>query len=224
MEASKDLREDLAILIPGAGAGLRLGRGPKAFLELEGRPLAAWVARKARTLAAEVIVAVPPGLCAAFAAACPGCRVLEGGESRQDSVARLVEASTRPLLLLQDAARPFASLDLMRAVAAAAAESGAAGAFLEPDVPVARLLNGRVVEAFEPDQVGIFQAPQAFARELLVRTLALADARGWKAQSTLQLVLRAGIPVRAVPGEKTNLKVTTEEDWKMAAGLVGLLA
>ena len=89
---------------------------------------------------------------------------------------------------------------------------------------MAVLREGLVVQDFRADQVGVFQAPQAFERNLLVQVLAQAAARGWCEQSTLQLVLRAGIPVRAVPGEKTNLKVTTEEDWKMAEGMIGLLA
>jgi 2-C-methyl-D-erythritol 4-phosphate cytidylyltransferase len=54
---------------------------------------------------------------------------------------------------------------------------------------------------------------------LLLEVLALAAANGWSEQSTLQLVLRAGLPVRAVAGEKTNIKLTTEEDWAMAASL-----
>ena len=31
---------------------------------------------------------------------------------------------------------------------------------------------------------------------------------------SMQLALRAGVPVRAVPGEKLNIKITTEEDWR----------
>ena len=49
-----------------------------------------------------------------------------------------------------------------------------------------------------------------------------ADAHAWQEQSTIQLALRAGITVRAVPGEKTNIKLTTIEDWNMAGHLAGL--
>jgi 2-C-methyl-D-erythritol 4-phosphate cytidylyltransferase len=108
----------------------------------------------------------------------------------------------------------------MRAVLEAARESKAAGAFLQPDVPVARIRDGLVVEDFQRGQIGIFQAPQAFERTLLAKVLAEADARGWKEQSTIQLVLRTGIPVRAIPGEKTNIKLTTEEDWRLAQSLI----
>ncbi|MBL0211947.1 MAG: 2-C-methyl-D-erythritol 4-phosphate cytidylyltransferase [Holophagaceae bacterium] len=215
---------DLSILIPAAGRGDRLGRGPKAFLELDGRPLVGWLAAKAREVGSEVIIAVPPEHLERLASLCPGCRGIAGGATRQETIALLAQASTKPWLLLQDAARPFATAALMRAVVAAARETGAAGAFLRPDVPVARIEGGIVREHFRPDQVGVFQAPQAFERSLLLRVLAEAEAQGWSEQSTVQLVLRAGLLVRAVPGEKTNLKLTTEADWAMATSLKEWLA
>jgi 2-C-methyl-D-erythritol 4-phosphate cytidylyltransferase len=43
--------------------------------------------------------------------------------------------------------------------------------------------------------------------------------RGWREQSTLQLAFRAGRPVRVVPGEKQNIKLTTADDWVVAEAL-----
>lgn len=215
---------DVSVLIPAAGRGDRLGKGPKAFLELAGRPMLAWVAGKALRLAGEVVIAAPPGHLDRMQDLCAGCTVIEGGSTRQDSIGRLVEVASRPWLLIQDAARPFATLGLMRTVLEAARGCGAAGAFLDPEVPVAVLREGLVVQDFRADQVGVFQAPQAFERNLLVQVLAQAAARGWCEQSTLQLVLRAGLAVRTVPGEKTNLKLTTEVDLDLAAGLSRWLA
>ncbi len=215
---------DLSILIPAAGSGERMGRGPKAFLELGGKPLVCWLAAKARSVGSEVIIAVPPGMLGRLPALCPGCRGILGGTTRQETIARLVEASTKPWLLVQDAARPFASTGLMRAVAAAARITGVAGAFLQPDVPVARIEDDIVLEHFRSHQVGVFQAPQAFDRDILKQVLAEADSKGWSEQSTLQLVLRAGLPVRSVPGERTNIKLTTEEDWALAPSLKEWLA
>ncbi len=215
---------DLSVLIPAAGRGERLGMGPKALLPLHGRPLVSWLALKARGVASEVLVAVAPEHVDRVPELCPGCRGLPGGATRQETVGRLVEAATRPWVLVQDAARPFASPGLMRRVAAAARETGAAGAFLQPDAPVARLGEGRVIEGYGPEQLGLFQAPQAFERGLLGRVLEEAEARGWSEQSLLQLFLRLGLPIRAVPGERANIKLTTPEDWKMATSLTEWLA
>lgn len=212
-----------SILIPAAGQGTRLGLGPKALLELGGRPLVGWLAAKALRVAAEVLVAAPVGAEEQFSALCPGCRIIAGGDTRQGSVAALVRAAHGDCVLIHDVTRPFVSESLLRAVAAAATATGAAGAFVGPEVPVARLHDGRVLEALAANEVGIFQSPQAFRRELLLSVLARADAEGWQAQSTLQLALRAGLAAAAVAGEKTNIKLTTAQDWTLAQSLKELL-
>lgn len=208
----------VSFLIPAAGTGERLGMGPKGFLELRGRPLLAWIVDRALQVADEVLVAAPADRVAAAADMLPHCRVIAGGTSRQDSIALLAGQASGDWLLVHDAARPFASQALTRAVLEAARRAGcAAGAFLDPEVPVARLRDGRVVEAYERTEVGVFQSPQAFSREHMQVMLACqAGAPGWYGQSTIQLALLAGVPVLAVAGEKTNIKITTPEDWRQA--------
>lgn len=214
---------ELAILIPAAGMGTRLGLGPKAWLTLDGSSMLNRLASKAKTVAGSVLIAAPPGEKQKMAELCPGCSVLKGGATRQQSVALLVQASHAKYLMIQDAARPFVSATLLRAVALAARESGAAAAFLDPEVPVARLADGWATAQYASSEVGILQAPQAFSRDILEQSLAAAECAGWSAQSICQLVMFAGFPVRSVPGEKTNIKLTTPADWQMAQGLKHLL-
>ncbi len=207
----------VSCLIPGAGSGERLGLGPKAFLEFRGRPLLCWITDRALQVADEVLVAVPTDLVETAASMLPRCRVIAGGATRQDSIALLAGQAHGDWLIVHDAARPFASLALLQAVLDTALRTGCAGAFLDPEVPVARLRDGRVVEAYARDEVGVFQSPQAFSRENMRALLACqTDAPGWHGQSTIQLALLAGVPVHAVPGEKTNIKITTSEDWQRA--------
>ena len=207
----------VSCLIPGAGIGQRLGLGPKAFLELRGRALLCWITERALQVADEVLVAVPSNLVEDAAAMLPDCRVIAGGATRQDSIALLAGQASGDWLIVHDAARPFASPALLQAVLGTARRTGCAGAFLDPEVPVARLRDGRVIEAYAHDEVGVFQSPQAFSRENMRAMLACqADAPGWYGQSTIQLALLAGVTVHAVPGEKTNIKITTREDWQRA--------
>lgn len=150
----------------------------------------------------------------------PECRILPGGTTRQDSIALLAGRARGEWLLVHDGARPFASLSLLQSVLDTARQTGCAGAFLDPEVPVARLRDGRVVEAYAHDEVGVFQSPQAFSRANMAAMLACqTNAPGWYGQSTIQLALLAGVAVHAVPGEKTNIKITTMEDWQRACQL-----
>lgn len=216
-------RESVSCLIPAAGSGERLALGCKGFLELAGKPLLRWVADKGRRLADEVVVAVPAARMDEAIALLPDCRVIAGGGTRHDSVALLAQAARGDWLLLQDVARPFSSIALCSAVLAAARATGCAGAFLDPEVPVARLRDGRVDAVLLRDQAGVFQSPQAFSREAMQGMLRHAQAHRSKPQSTLQLAIEAGIAVAAVPGEKHNIKLTTPFDWQVAALLEGHL-
>ena len=110
-------------------------------------------------------------------------------------------------------------------VIATALRQGCAGAFLSPSVPVARLRDGRVVEAYAGSEVGIFQTPQVYARADMDRMLQHQQTLpGWFAGSPVQLALAAGIEMHAVPGEAHNLKITTDDDWRLAQHLAHLLA
>ena len=219
------IRTGLSFLMLAAGAGERLGLGPKGFLELHGRPLLCWLADKASRVADEVLVAVPADRVEAARALLPGCRVIAGGATRQDSIAALLAQARGEWLLVHEAARPFAGLALFEQVIAMARERGCAGAFLSPAVPVARLRDGRVVEAYAGGEVGIFQTPQVYARADMDRMLLLRDAvPGWHAESPVQRALAAGIDLHAVPGEAHNIKITTSEDWEIAQHLGHLLA
>lgn len=209
----------VSFLIPSAGGGERLGLGCKGFLQLAGRPLLSWLADKGRQVADEVIVAVPAARVGEAQALLPGCRVIVGGETRHDTVALLAEAARGDWLLLQDVARPFSSIGLFSAVLEAARDTGCAGSFVDPEVPVARLRDGRVETVLRRDQVGVFQSPQVFSREIMDTMLRHARASGSRPQSTMQLAVEAGIGIAAVAGEKHNIKLTTPLDWRMAAML-----
>src|SRR6187549_3745918 len=103
-----DARTGLSFLLLAAGAGERLGLGPKGLLELRGRPLLCWLADKARQVADDVLVALPAECVEATAALLPGCRVIAGGATRQESLGLLAAEARGDWLLVHEAARPFA--------------------------------------------------------------------------------------------------------------------
>jgi len=214
---------DLSILIPAAGAGERLGLGPKALLDLNGTPLIAWVCQRALQLTDEVIISVPPGHGEIISQCCPEAYCIEGGETRQESVGKLLINSSRDWVLLSDVARPFISRSLYRRVYQAARSKGAAAAFLSPEVPVAHLVDGKISSVFSRSDVAIFQMPNAYSTKLLQDVYERTHAEAWEAQSTVELVLNAGFEVEVVEGEKNNMKITTKEDWRHAQIMAELL-
>jgi 2-C-methyl-D-erythritol 4-phosphate cytidylyltransferase len=208
-----------AALIPAAGSGTRLGLGPKALLRLGERTLLEMLLQKLRPVVDRILVAAPPDRRQQVESLCDGqATVVDGGQSRSDSIARLLAACDEELLLIQDVARPFASRELCQRVIDAAARHGAAGAFLDPTVPVGALVENRVATYWERTGARLFQAPQAFSREVLDQAQRALGGREF--QSTAQMVMSSGIALAVVEGEETNIKITSPFDWRVAQQVI----
>lgn len=159
--------------------------------------------------------------------------VVAGGQTRQASVRngllslRELGGGTdgddrEALVLVHDAARPCASLELWNRVAAEAARSGAA----VPVVPSVDSLKevddaGTVVASVDRARVLRVQTPQGFRfADLLDAHLAAAsdeDSADGDATDDAALLERAGQRVTTVPGEEANVKVTNPEDLAVVA-------
>jgi len=213
-------------IIAAGGRGARVGAvDPKQFLPLGGRPLLSWsVDTFLRcTLIDDIVIALP-----AETAADPPpylgharVRIVDGGERRQDSVARAcaLVRSSADVVLVHDAARPFVSEALVTRVVEAAAQDGAAIAALAARDTVKRAsATGYSEETLPRETIYLAQTPQAFRLEVL--RAALAAASGDTATDEAALVERTGQPVKLVEGDPRNLKITTREDFVMAESML----
>jgi len=163
-------------------------------------------------LPAEFVASPPPYLRAAM----KPIRVVAGGARRQDSVANAFSVidDAAEIVVIHDAARPFASPALISRTIAAAAESGAALAAMPARDTVKRStgqLTPFVSETIPRESVYLAQTPQVFTRRVLREALALGEG-GLEATDEAALAERAGHPVRLVEGESTNIKMTTPDD------------
>ena len=60
------------------------------------------------------------------------------------------------------------------------------------------------------------QTPQVVRRDILIDVFACVRKNGWEEQSIMPLCALAGYPVRMIPGQDDNLKITYSEDWEFA--------
>src|SRR5262252_6719970 len=214
-------------IIAAGGRGARLGgHAPKQLLDLNGRPM---LQRSVDLFLAhpavdEIVVALPPELVdhppLYLTGAAKPLRLVAGGARRQDSVANAFRAASphAEVIVVHDAARPFASADLVTRTIAAAAETGAALAALQARDTVKRVnARGRleVAETLARESIYLAQTPQVF------RASVLADALAFSGDATDEAALaeRAGHTVCIVEGEATNLKITTAEDLETARAM-----
>jgi 2-C-methyl-D-erythritol 4-phosphate cytidylyltransferase len=84
---------------------------------------------------------------------------------------------------------------------------------------VKRVQDGRI-EGTEPrDALALAQTPQAFTSAALRDAHERAAADAFEGSDDALLLERAGYRVRAIDGERTNLKITTAEDLRLAEAL-----
>ncbi len=201
------------------GSGHRFG-GPKQFLQLAGRPVAAWSVTAARSVAEGVVLVVPGDAPAAPATGAD--RVVTGGATRTESVRAglAVVPDDATIIVIHDAARPLATGALFAAVVDLVRAGGADGAI--PVVPVTdtlkRVDDGTVQATVDRDGLVAVQTPQAFVAATLRAAYQSAD----EATDDAALVERLGATVRTVMGEPHNVKLTRAEDLDVAEALMNV--
>ena len=217
----------IVLLMAAAGRGVRLGRSEsKAWTKLCGKPLL-WHAFQNAFQVKEIeliITIVPPGEAASATAAINkwgapiGIKIIEGGEKRQDSVRKAVEALPEncKIVVVHDAARIFASRTLFSKVIEAARRSGAAVPAVGPTDTVVQLDRCSDLIYLDRSALRLIQTPQAFRADVLKEAHKKAVQDGIEGTDDASLVKMLGRKVEVVEGEVSNFKITYPEDLQRA--------
>jgi 2-C-methyl-D-erythritol 4-phosphate cytidylyltransferase/2-C-methyl-D-erythritol 2,4-cyclodiphosphate synthase len=221
---------DTLVLIVAAGRGSRFGGEiPKQYRLLGGVPvLARTLAAFADALpAARLLVTIHPddsALYEAAVAALPegvAARLLPwvaGGATRQASVRNGLESvstGTQKIVLVHDAARPFASSALIVRACGAAREFGAAvPGFSVTDT--IKIVDGAGAVTATPERATLraVQTPQAFDYALLLA--AHQAAAGLELTDDAAVAEKAGHRVHIFEGDAGNMKITSAGDLEAA--------
>jgi 2-C-methyl-D-erythritol 4-phosphate cytidylyltransferase len=212
-------RHALGLIVVAAGRGERFG-ADKVWEPLGGQPL---VACSLATLGAPpvdrvALVVAPARLADGRALAkllAVRCVVVPGGARRQDSVRNgLLALGPCDWVAVHDAARPFATCDLLVRTLAAAQATGAAVPVVPLTDTIKRVRDGLVVETVPRADLWAVQTPQVFRGALLAQAHRAASD---DATDDAMLVERLGTRVAVAEGAYNNVKITTAEDMDLAA-------
>lgn len=225
---------DVAALIVAAGQGSRFGGElPKVFVDLAGSPLLLWALRAYDThpcvnrlllAVAKEHIGRAEALCARAHLARP-VRIVVGGRRRQDTVVRGLHSlrdDPPRLIAIHDGARPLVDRGTISGSIRLAARFGGCVTAAAVTDTIKQADAGKVVVA-TPDRSSLWRAqtPQTFGYELLSECYRRAAEEGWEVTDDASVLELCGHPVHINPGPGTNLKVTTPEDLKIAAALMG---
>jgi 2-C-methyl-D-erythritol 4-phosphate cytidylyltransferase len=224
----------IAAILPAAGLGTRMGADtPKQFLELDGVPIVVLSLRRIAScdLVTEIIVATRGDGVARLEERIreekfkQSVRVVRGGDSRQDSVARALEevSSDTEIVLVHDAVRPFVTREQITRVIEEARRCQAAILGIPAMDTVKEVKRASLPEdvalitaTIPRERVVLAQTPQAFSTKLLKEAFARAQADGVSASDEAGLVERLGHDVHVVLGSERNIKITKPADMELA--------
>lgn len=224
-------KRDVGVVIVAAGSGSRFGRA-KQFELLGDLPLYQYVTRtfaQVESIAMIVLVGRTedvPAFEAGLSELNPSCqwRVVAGGDSRQESVARGLEIFCQmddiEILLVHDAARALVDRALIEAVIASVREHGAALPAL-PVVDTLKRTDGEnVIETVSRENLWRAQTPQGARYELMLGAYDVTPETLNETTDESQLLERTGIHPHIVPGSELNFKITYPDDLERARLIV----
>ncbi|HUA33923.1 MAG TPA: 2-C-methyl-D-erythritol 4-phosphate cytidylyltransferase [Candidatus Binataceae bacterium] len=216
-------------IITAAGSGQRLGRGaPKAFVKLGGRTMLSYSLASVASVPGieEVIITVPAGMETVARSETSQIKlpvkIVAGGAERQDSIriALSFSSAESELIVIHDAARPFADARLFDRCLEAAKRSGGAIAAVPVSDTLKRGENGAIIATVP--RAGLWQAqtPQAFLRSLIIAAHERATREKIIATDDADLVEQIGARVELIESSTRNIKITTPSDLEIAEAIL----
>ena len=220
------------VLIMAAGAGERFGGESKQFALLGGKPMLVWsLERFTRDSACDrITIVVTPGTETRIGQLIDEHEVekingiVPGGDTRQASVRFGLEffGPDSERVLVHDAARPCLSKNLLHRVIGALDKADA----VVPSAPAVDTMireeSSHVTDIVDRTGLSAVQTPQGFRTELLQRAHKNAESSGMVSSDDGSLVVALGETVVTVRGERTNIKVTFEDDLRIAEAILNL--
>ncbi len=211
-----------AIIVAG-GKGLRMGSTlPKQFLPLAGRPVLMHTLERFAQVVDDVILVLPEdhiiyweGLCQEYAFTLP-IRLALGGETRFHSVRSALSLLPKAgWVAVHDGVRPLVSQELIEACFVQAEAVGAALPALPMTDSLRQLDETGSSHAVERSQFVGVQTPQTFSLERLHTAYLQPYQPTFTDDASVYEASGFGAPA-LVPGERTNIKITTPLDLSLA--------
>ncbi|MEO0538648.1 MAG: 2-C-methyl-D-erythritol 4-phosphate cytidylyltransferase [Cyanobacteria bacterium P01_A01_bin.123] len=216
------------LLIPAAGMGRRMGSDRnKILLSVLARPVIAWTllaAEQAQQIDWIGIICQPSDQADLEAIAQPlkltkPLTFITGGDTRQASVYNGLQALPPEAshVLIHDGARCLATADLFNRCALSLQNCAGIIAAIAVKDTIKVVDDSGLIEA-TPDRSHLWaaQTPQGFDVALLKDCHDKGQQMGWQVTDDAALFEKCDLPVKIVPGEETNLKVTTPVDLTIA--------
>ena len=219
-------------IIVAAGRGQRMGTKIfKQFLEIENKPILAHTLEKfCQSELIDSIIVVIPKSWYHFVVEniidkynfTKVTKIQFGGSTRQDSVYKALKSVSQDTItvVIHDAVRPFVSQNLLQKVIHKGKETGAAIVAVPVQESLKKVAGKQVAYSINRESVWLVQTPQVFQKDLVLNAYHQAFFNCITATDDSELVELLGHPIYVVKGSRTNIKITTPGDLKLAKLLI----
>jgi 2-C-methyl-D-erythritol 4-phosphate cytidylyltransferase len=215
-----------AIIVAG-GKGTRMKSSvPKQFMLLAGKPVLMYSIESffKAIPEIEIIVVLPEKeilswkkLCKKYSFRIP-FKVVEGGKTRFHSVKNgLNEIKDKGIVAVHDGVRPLASVPLIKDCFKEAKKNGNAVPAIAVNESL-RKIKGKRNRIADRNSIVVIQTPQCFHAAILKQAYDVSYSNVFTDDASVIEQYKGKIHL--IPGEKKNIKITTEEDLLFAEALL----
>jgi 2-C-methyl-D-erythritol 4-phosphate cytidylyltransferase len=146
-------------------------------------------------------------------------KIIPGGETRQGSSFNAItcmDFDDSDILIFHDAARPFIDHNIIINCIEETRQNGAAGVYVRSTDTITEIKSGFVKAVPKRENLYNTQTPQAFNYDIIKEAHELALSKNSNPTDDVQLVISAGYKVKAVEGDYSNIKITSQSDLEQA--------
>lgn len=141
--------------------------------------------------------------------------IIEGGNTRQESVYKALQKVSEEYVLIHDGARPLITEEIIKNVIKSVQEKDAVTVMTKTTDTIKEVdKNGKIIKTIDRSRLYNTQTPQAFKTELIKS--AHNKLKGGNYTDDSSILEELGIPVYIVEGSYTNIKITSKSDLNFA--------
>ena len=148
-------------------------------------------------------------------------KLVQGGDTRTQTVYNALQAATGEIVLIHDGARPFVSRQVIENCIRCVQEYGS-GICAVPCVDTVSVVNsqGEIISTPDRNTVWMAQTPQVFKTKLYRAAAYTALQKGFEGTDDNSLVEFIDYPIRLIECGAQNIKITTREDLCVAEAIL----
>ncbi|OGI23514.1 MAG: 2-C-methyl-D-erythritol 4-phosphate cytidylyltransferase [Candidatus Melainabacteria bacterium RIFOXYA12_FULL_32_12] len=215
----------ISAIIPAAGSGTRFGSNKNKLLEnINGMPVIIHTLQTISSIDAinEIIICTSDNIIDEIKNLVSKYniskvkQVILGGVTRQESVFKGLKTLNNPdIVIIHDGARPLITRDIIENSIKTATEKGAAIVAVPTKDTIKRVnKENRIIETLNREELWNIQTPQVFNYKDILEAHIKFQGQNFTDDSALIEAL--GMPSYTVMGSYKNIKITTQEDIKIA--------